>query len=149
MSEHQYECDVNGICNITATTSYSFDDTSQSHGFCIFVLPYTSSSLPLFSLIVFFFSLIIQRLTRVLSAIAERENMESESMDLLHKFRKQTVRRLQHLQDIKKVTLLFSYAVLLMIIRPQITLLSSVAFICQSLISFKNEVLLFDTSFLI
>ena len=109
-----------------------------------------------FSLIIFFFSLIIQRLTRVLSAIAERENMESESMDLLHKFRKQTVRRLQHLQDIKKVTLLFSYAVLLMITRHQITLLSSVAFICQSLInfnlshaSFKNEVLLFDTSFLI
>ena len=42
MSEHQYECDVNGICNITATTPYSFDDTSQSHGLCITFLPYTS-----------------------------------------------------------------------------------------------------------
>ena len=113
MSEHQYECDVNGICNITATTSYSFDDTSQSHDYCITFLPYTFT----FPFIIFIFSLLIQRLTRVLSAIAERENMESESMDLLHKFRKQTVRRLQHLQDIKKVTLLFSYAVLLLITR--------------------------------
>ena len=72
------------------------------HYFIIFV-PLT---LICFSFYIFFFGLSVQRLTSVLSSITERENTESESMDLLHKFRKQTVRRLQHLQDIKKVTLL-------------------------------------------
>ena len=51
MSEHHYECDVNGICNITATISYPFDDTSQSHGFSIPFLPYTSLSLSIPSFI--------------------------------------------------------------------------------------------------
>jgi hypothetical protein len=40
----------------------------------------------------------------VLHSITVRESFEKESLDLLHKFRKQTVRRLQHLQDIQKVS---------------------------------------------
>lgn len=45
----------------------------------------------------------LQRLETVLASISAREGVEKDSMDLLLKFRKQTVRRLQHLQDIKKV----------------------------------------------
>ncbi len=45
----------------------------------------------------------VEHLTFILSNLKEKENIESKSMELLSKFRKQTVRRLQHLQDREKV----------------------------------------------
>ena len=48
----------------------------------------------------------------MLASITAREGVEKDSMDLLLKFRKQTVRRLQHLQDVKKVRVLFFCPVL-------------------------------------
>ena len=45
-----------------------------------------------------------QRLSGVLLLISERENKEAQTLDLLLKFRKQTIRRLQHLQDIERVS---------------------------------------------
>lgn len=41
----------------------------------------------------------VDRLSQVMEAIERRNKKEEESMDLLKKFKKQTVRRLQHLQD--------------------------------------------------
>ena len=57
----------------------------------------------LICLFLFLFTFELQRLETVLASITAREGVEKDSMDLLLKFRKQTVRRLQHLQDIKKV----------------------------------------------
>ena len=50
----------------------------------------------------------IDHLTFILNNLKEKETIESNSMDLLNKFRKQTVRRLQHLQDREKVGVLFN-----------------------------------------
>mmetsp|Transcript_1456 Transcript_1456/g.1595 ORF Transcript_1456/g.1595 Transcript_1456/m.1595 type:complete len:1112 (+) Transcript_1456:180-3515(+) len=44
----------------------------------------------------------VERLTEVIVLISKREKTETEAMDLLHKFRKTTLRRLQHLQDIQR-----------------------------------------------
>jgi uncharacterized protein (DUF924 family) len=56
-----------------------------------------------FSLMPFRHSATIERLQGVMASIARRQSSESEAMDLLHKFSKQTIRRLQHLQDISRV----------------------------------------------
>eukprot|EP01034_Spumella_vulgaris_P036096 gene36096-44514_t len=45
----------------------------------------------------------IDHLTFILNNLKEKEGIEANSMDLLNKFRKQTVRRLQHLQDREKL----------------------------------------------
>lgn len=45
----------------------------------------------------------IDHLTFILSNLKSKESVEANSMELLNKFRKQTVRRLQHLQDREKV----------------------------------------------
>ena len=48
------------------------------------------------------------RLINVLDSINNRELIESESIELMNKFRKQTTRRLQHLEDRMKVSEYFN-----------------------------------------
>ncbi len=52
----------------------------------------------------------VEHLTFILGSLKEKETAELKAMDLLNKFRKQTVRRLQHLQDREKVNVLFMSA---------------------------------------
>jgi uncharacterized protein (DUF924 family) len=52
-----------------------------------------------FSLMPFRHNASIPRLREVLRHIDDRERSETESLELIHKFRKQTIRRLQHLED--------------------------------------------------
>lgn len=53
----------------------------------------------IFSLMPFRHNASISRLREVLQLIDERERMESEALGLIQRFRKQTIRKLQHLED--------------------------------------------------
>ena len=56
-----------------------------------------------FSMMPFRHNASIDRLKLVMDAITKRQGKETDALELLHKFSKQTVRRLQHLQDRAKV----------------------------------------------
>jgi hypothetical protein len=58
----------------------------------------------------------ISRLQNILHQIDSREMEEQQGLELLNKFRKQTLRRLQHLQDRSKVSCLITLLPDLMII---------------------------------
>jgi len=53
----------------------------------------------------------VDHLSHVLACLEKKERVEEKSMELLNRFRKQTTRRLQHLQDREKVLLCFCHII--------------------------------------
>lgn len=84
---------------------------SLSEELCLLPSWDTGLSIPetVFSLMPLRHSPTIERLETVLSHIDRREKLQLLDTELLQKFRKQTTRRLQHLQDRKKVKLTSIY----------------------------------------
>ena len=89
----------------TATDSLALQLSKRFHS-----NPITTLTLPMaeyvFSLMPMRHTATVEHLSFILHNLKEKESAESKAMELLNKFRKQTVRRLQHLQDREKVSCL-------------------------------------------